>query len=622
MKWDDVPDRTTVLVIQSATLESLSHVELASYASRNNLLECATPHQTLRLDALYSFDNPPLLYIDSTQLAPLAIGTHGWVRLRLDSGDDYGSDYVVIHWDEDRQQLVCDMHTINVGVTPAWGQSPLQVDPLDIQQRGVPQGKEWVALSGRDGDYARQAMIYALIEEFGERLRYVDTNLGLNEVIPGHPQSLTFDDQLEIVAMDDNGAAPRTRYVRLFPPDELQPVSADNLASKRRYVQWYPVEIFPRATDPISTARGTDRFYQYLQWVGQHAPGRVQRAMIVSHAIVRGPTHFSRNGQQSDFSGRVTTDFLNAFTRNGSFHVTGCNSNSSVVRNGDSVLQRQEMAVLEGNIRAAARLRDGLQSLRTYLEYVENGINVAAAEADSKRIIGELFDDHPDFAGVQRWRIPGDTEGSLKSQNPTYSWSGRGRDGDIVARQRNTSTHIERLQEFATRESNTAANADDAIGEVDWLLERTAWDRVGELSWNSKTFNDRLKDIQDVLSADVHYMAAFAHFAALNGRPDIAAYGGNPGQDGQHLTVTITVDDGNGHQADLADTQVTAYTRAAAWSAYNRPWLVALYRRFGLYEADVYGYFRYDGKLDGTGRFVGNTGPNTQNGCDYGTVNP
>ncbi|MCP5142821.1 MAG: hypothetical protein H6926_00990 [Chromatiales bacterium] len=622
MRWDEVADHTVVLMIQAASEDSLDHVEVASYASRQSLLDCATPHQTVRIDLLYATIDPPLLEITNTQLASLAVQTHAWLRVRLSAGEAKGSDYAVVHWDDDSQMLVCDMHSINLGVTPSFGQAPLVVDPLDMQQRGVNQGLEWVAISGRDGDYARQAMVYALIEEFGESMRYIDRNLGLDEAIPGHPQSLTFDDQLEITLMDDNGAAPRTRYVRLFPVDELQPVSAANLAARRRNAQWYPVEIHNRAADPVSTALGTDRFYQYLQWVGANAPGRVLRAMIVSHAIVRGPTHFSRNGQQTDFSGRVTTQFLAAFARNASFHVTGCNSNSSVVRDGSSVLERQELAVLEGNIRAAARLKAGLDDLRTYLEYMQNDVNADAAEADAKRIIGELFYEHPNFAGVERWRIPGDAEGDLKSQNPTYVWAGRGRDGDIVGRQRYMSTHSGRLRDFAARASNTAAQVDDAIDEVDWLLERASWARVGALSWNSKTFSERLKDVHDVLCANVHYMAAFAHFASANGRADIAAYGGNPGQDGQHLTVEITLDDGAGHSAVLPAAQVTAYTRAAAWSAYNRPWLVALYRRFGMFEADVYGYFRYDGKLDATGNFIGNTGPNTEHGCDYATVHP
>lgn len=622
MKWNEVHDETLVIVIQSADLDSLHHVEITSFSSERRLQACESPHRSVRIEPLFSSDNPPLLHIYKNDLTPLDIATHGRLRIRVHSGERNGSDYAFVHWDEESAHLVCDLLTINLGVTPVWGQSPLRVDPLDIQQRMVPQVKEWVALCGRNGAYAEQAMTYLLIEEFGESLRYVDRGLGLDEAIEGHPQSLTFDDQLQFTRIDDKNTQPRTKFVRLFPPDQLKPVSDENLAARRPHVQWYPVETHPRTTDPVSTARGVDRFYQYMQWVGEHAPGRVIRAMIISHAIVRGPTQLSRNGRQTDFSGRVTHHFLAAFDRNGSMHVTGCNSNSSVVANGDNVLQRQQLAVVEGNIRAAARLRAGLDDLKTYMEYVVNGVNAEQAEADCKRIIGELFDAHPDFAGVQKWRLPGADEGGLIDQRPDYSWSGRRRDGDVIRRQRNMNAHIGRLREFEQRASNTPAQASNAMDEIDWLLERAEWGRVGDLSLYGKDIKDYLQEVRDLLSADVHYMAAMARFAAANGRPDIRAYGGNPGMDGQHLQVTLTVDDGEGRTAVLPTREVTAYTRAKAWSACNRPWFVALYRRFGQFEADVYGYFRYDGKLDNAGRFTGNTGPDTEHGADYRTVHP
>jgi hypothetical protein len=464
-------------------------------------------------------------------------------------------------------------------------------------------------------------MTYVLIEEFGENLQWV------GNPIPGHPQSLTFDDQLMVTLIDDRGTRPRTQYARLFPPDQIRPVSDANLASRRAYVQWYPIQRHENNHDPINMDRGVRRLYGYLDWVGRNAPGRVRRAMIVSHAIVRGPTHFSDNGEQTDFTaGQFTVTALAAFSADASFHVTGCNSNTSTVRNGNSLIARQMVAKLEGNLRARIRLNEGLTrlhallvELRGYLLSSQPNANLAPdTEQLARDIVAALFDDHPSHAGIARWRIPDATEGALSSQDAVYS----GRDGELIQNQRNFATHVTNLKAFGNRADNTEPQVADATTEVNWLLERCAWARVGALQVDGRSISHYLTDVNTLLSAGVHYVAAFAHFASGNGRGDIRAFGGNPGQDGQHLTVTITVDNGLGNTASLNNTMVTAYTRAASWSRHNRPWLLALYRRYGLDEDDVYGYFRYDGRLNVAGAFIGSTGPGTESGCDYTTLNP
>lgn len=603
-----------------------------------------------------------------------------FILIEIDYGLKAGSYYVVIKWDED-EGFICTLQSpqlsvqeIGVMKKSGSGKPPFGLSLHLSNKSGSPEVNEKVYVAGKDNPYRVQANTYVLMREFGEKMDY--EGYKIKENVPDKLKN----DHSTIISLIDVSAKrseERVKYVRLYPPNSSASVAPKNMKkSGRKWLQWYPVRRYSRKDDPANQSMAHNKnkkkytdgmrwAYNYIEWIGKNAPGRIEEFTIISHARVREVTHFGSNGQQDDFK-KVSKhklfskeNFLDAFDSNGSrFWVTGCNSDTSTSSSPNNcTISILGLAAIEGTLRGRARLMSGLQQMKKLsdkLNQTSSGKNdtISKSKEASTRIniksIGKALLGKKNVDGYQcyTWQIPSDEEKwltqkgniiSFKSLQPTYQVYKR----QNFKRRANALKGLKgkynqdlqtKLDKIISWLKGSSKISDDKLNElIEESLHQLEWSNVKNLvvgeytdfcnyhkgSVDSGTIEDYLKRVIKVLGSDVHYASAFAHFASSNGRSDIQTLGGNPGQDAQHYHVDVSISvDGkdriiksgkpSDHSSNVAvSLQFSAYGRNPGWKESSRPWMLSFYRRFGLFANDPFGFFRYDGKLDSDGNFEG-----------------
>ena len=635
----DLPGDTPLLMLWAPDPSRFEHIVATSFRSEADAREFAYHGEwTPRLlpPGAPSWSGS-WLTLTKDDLAALPLAEEPWVHLRIKFGET-GSHWALVHWnDEDAgfelHLATRDLYGLDVCVALfGFGFDP----PLCLVASHVPENPERVFIVG-DGDsskkfrYDKQVGTYLLAREVSDELWW-DTDDSDHELmcLGNLGETLPFDDGTiatlvkRLVEYHDGGAEnhDRVTYTRLFPPGY-----DGSIDWSRDFGHWYPVFRTGSDTDPVTEARGdqaVERGLGYLRWVGAHARGRVREVVIVSHAVVAGPSHVGEPATSPGDLESWDATVLDAIAQDGVFWVTGCNADGGTFPDdraerrdvsrelrrvkselrGDElgaeerealedekdrlsarydmlgIVHRQALASVEGTIRAYLRLTVGVSDVLGCLA----GPDIEAART---RAI-EVFGVHPEHPEQQRWQLPGSDEGALIQLNPAYGE----RHGPRIAALGGLSDREATILGFGQGE-RSPAEAQEALA---WIRDNVTWERVLELTVADRTVGQWLERARRVLSSELHYVAAFARMAAQAGRGDIRAYGGLPGQDGQHLVVKLDPD-------DEKERVISAYLRNPVWSRSNPPWLILFYRRFGFPADDPLWYLDYSGgRLDAQGQ--------------------
>ncbi|MFO0651292.1 MAG: hypothetical protein U0326_34020 [Polyangiales bacterium] len=616
MKWSDVPVDALLIDLTSPSLDGVASLNITAFDSETDALDhrvsAATPR--LRLAPLGA------RVLKKADLDALDPAKHPWMLLwlSLDGAREPGmfarrNHWALITWSatHDAFHLLLrswGLNGFNCGVAiPAIHFLP----PLALFADGAaPMNPERVFVVGDGGsaghDYRRQVRTYVLMREFADTPTWTATGEHLPNLAetPDTPAAPRHHDGCIVTLVENRAPYERVSYTRLLPPFEAGPLSAEG--EKRAWGQWYPVYRVTRGDDPIDGDRNAlTRAYAYMRWVGANAPRRVQEFVVVSHAYVRSPLNlggdFNHNRPEVDFAGDLTP-VLDAFADASTFWVTGCNvdgGGSQLYEPHDRrLVAAQAIANVEGTTRAFRRLTAGVGAVRWILSLGDE----AAAKTLAARVFGP-YEKHSSFAG---WQLPGDDEGSLKALDADYSR----RPGTVIASDRTFATNADLIARWGAGDHKVTS--DDARGALEWISTNVTWawvrDRpmaltVSELRSDGLTnpcdytVGEWIDGAREVLSASVHYVAAFAHHARA--RAGIRAYGGVPGMDGQHLSVEITARftrDGQERAVVIPGSgQVTAYRRAADYQKSVLPWMLLFYRRFGFGTDHPLWYLDYAG---------------------------
>lgn len=640
MGWAKLSDETVLISINlpaGVTPELVKAVRGTGFASRAAAMEHKDPHER-GTDLLKGRSwKGQVLELRKKDLAEkLDPSKHPGLLLEVSFGEGVWSLYAMFEWHEGESfsfyepclqslQLTCVSAAVSVGFDATVSSVPAYVFVNELPQ-APPEGWERVFLSGGNrknktwgkSPYPDQVRTLLLVQEFSEEkvVRYekagsVHTYEG-QQLSGGVPSRHDDHNVVTHITANSHSAQSRITYVRLFPPLEpVRRVSRANLAAKRPWGQWYPVYRIGSQKDPhTDKKKGIERLYKYLKWIAgsKEAKGRVRMATVVSHAIVSGPSQICGGGGKVEHlqklgKGRGIEDALG---KGALFWITGCNSHLN--EDVDEKPERKAINNVEGILRARIRLKTGLEPIVQALE----GDQLDSARTRIKALLAE----DADHTGFQAWQVPGKTEGGeLRQAKPTYG----DRDGTKLKSlkggdpSRAVSAHLKTLKDWAESEesdpapeSPTQDEAKDAAEAVlealEWSDDKSSFQKTikvkGEHS--TETIETWLEASRKNLDAKHHYAAAFAKMAHQAGRKDIRVWGGNPGMGGEHLRVSVLLDDDvviqyqEGGEKKKHAQEISAYYRQPSWSAYSWPWTLAYYRRFGLEPQDFLGYFRYD----------------------------
>lgn len=636
MSFDALPDSERLLRITVPHPDRLTAIEGASFRDEDDALE----HESVRERASVLPSSPTWsgnhLWLTKADLAALDPGDDPWVLLHLifsDGSEGFGGEHwALVRWTDQGFTLQLRSHGFDGVEMCITTGSPQTMLPLALSVDEVIANPERVFAIGDGGSgkrfrYDWQVRTYLLMREFQDEFVWGRGDSDERRY-PDLAGDTTWNDGTIVTTIhrfrrfrEGNGwDSERVVRTRLFPPNRGGPLSRENRASERAWGQWYPVYRTSRRRDPISTEENAvRRAWAYLRHVATTAPGRVTELVAISHAIVQGPTGFgSPSNRPADLEAVATAAVLPAFARGATFWVTGCNSHTKAPGEDEHLVQRQTLTRVEGHVRAFIRLSQGMATLHQHMTTLATAPS-SDVHQQAVALVLALFEDHPDQRDLQRWQMPGPTEGGLATMNAHW----RNRPGNQIRRIRGFDTRADALLAWARADSPSDARFRSALEAVDWFGAEITWDAVKERSIDSHTISEWIDRARRVLSASVHYAAAFAHLAADNGRSDVHALGGNPGMDGIHLSVTITTVDEDGATGTLSNREITGYTRSDSYSRHNLPWLLAFYARFGLFPATPLGYFDYQGLLDGSGNVpTSRTGVVTDRGFDIQTLHP
>ncbi|MEM7153923.1 MAG: hypothetical protein AAF799_13825 [Myxococcota bacterium] len=634
MSFDQLPNTEVLLRLQVPDSGRVTGIDAVTWNSEDD----ATAYNAVESSGSILPSSPTwtnhTLALTKADVSALDPDDHPWVMLHIqfsDGGNHWGgSHWALLQWTDEGFVLKLrswGLDGVEICITTGSSQTVL---PLALTVSQVTANPERVFALGDGGSrkrfrYDRQARNYLLMREFEDEFVW-HRGRSDERVYPDLQANTTWNDGTIATAIhdltrygeDDARDRDRVMRTRLFPPNRRGPVSRENIAARRRWGQWYPVYRTSRSRDPVSTERnGVKRAWAYLQHVATLAPGRVVEMIVLSHAIVQGPSHFHSSNRPSHVSG--FSGALPAFASGATFWVTGCNSHTKPPGGDEHLVQRQALTRVEGHVRAFIRLSTGVEQLYTHFGTLSRQPDSATLN-EAQQLARSLFEEHPDNSGYQRWQIPGTTEDSLATQNAT--WSSRA--GTQIRRISGFNTRATTILTWANADTPTDAQFTAAVTAAEWYAREITWDAVKALTLSGDTITNWIDRARRVLSASVHYVAAVAHMARANNRSDLRCLGGNPGMDGIHLGVTVTPVGDDGSTTTLNRMVISAYTRSHSYSRHNRPWLMAFYARFGLFPAMVLEYFNYQGLLDASGEVnATRTGVATlDRGFDYGTLHP
>lgn len=629
MKWSAVPSDAPVIDLSSTSLDAVGSLTITSFQTQSDALACRSddaPHATLA----------PLSprVLTPTDLAHVDPGRRPWLMLwfSFDGAREPGmfgkrNHWALIAWSEADSAFHLVLGTYSVaGFNGGVAAAPPLCPPLMIfvceTPRPNPERVFAIASGGHAGhDYRGQVRTYVLMREFVDAQKFTN----------GHAWESVTEQYPDLPATAETAGTPRhhdggiitliehlpdgyerVTYTRLFPPFGTKALTEEG--AKRDWAQWYPVSRVKRSDDAIDDDRNAlRRAYAYLRWVGANAPGRVEELAIVSHAYVRSPLNFggtfNTNRAEADFVGDLTP-LLDAFAAKATFWVTGCNvdgGGSQGYATGDKrLVSARALASVEGITRAHIRLTRGVAAVLAHLAFNHEQVARDFAARD--------FGPHPSNASLASWQLPSDDEGALIRMSADAG----GRTGKVIASDRDLSERTRRLLRWGRGEADVATA--DALADLHWIVANITWDWVrarpfpqvvnelrddGETTTCSYTVGEWIDNAREVLSARVHYVAAFAN--KTRSRPGLRAYGGVPGYDGQHLSVRINASAAaaNGETITAAwSGQVTAYRRSASYQNAVLHWMLLFYSRFGFRTDHPLWYLDYSRGLDAAGEVI------------------
>jgi hypothetical protein len=509
--------------------------------------------------------------------------------------------------------------------------TPGQPEPLLLDATYPGKTIEYVLLAGDGGsdghDYPGQAISYLLISEFSSEATLESRPIPSDSVTALWPEEHV---QATVIHAQDAAKKwptpqDRVTWTRLWPADRNHYASTANL--KRKWFHWYPIGRVVRSKDSIASSGGLGRLYDYLNWVGEHHPGRVREVLVISHATLIGPSFlFTEQGKASqafaqhgngpgngDIAAR--SHLFAALCPGAQWIVTGCTkatlspARSPAVTSGsvgaEPLVLPRLIDELEAHIRTAERLRRTLRELQTAASAAAPCVGDVSQLIDA--VVGKPADD------LYRWQRPGldETEFRVLYRAEDHS-------GERILKLSGIKDGLKRLGALLTGTGSLTpdqvAAAASIAGE---LLEAVRWEAVcgiefaGELdkATYKRTLLEWIRHARLALSAQTNFAAGLCWFAKKDGGlglEDVFFASGVPGWGSLHLEATVRVLDEAAAAHSLPGTYVfsTHFKGLAHYGAFA--WNLTFLARFGQTPLWPYCFLPYTtGQLDADGTWLG-----------------